>query len=36
VDAHTAFGEKFGCEPADAPPLLRRAKQLGMEVVGVS
>jgi len=30
------LGNKFGCHPDDAPALLRKAKNLGLDVVGVS
>lgn len=31
----TPFGHKFGCDPADAAGLLRRARQLGLRAEGI-
>lgn len=30
------MGKKFGCDPKDAPKLLQTAKELNLDVVGVS
>ncbi|NKQ53076.1 type III PLP-dependent enzyme [Amycolatopsis sp. K13G38] len=32
----TPFGRKFGCDPAEAAPLLRRAASLGLDAAGVA
>ncbi|WP_236788480.1 type III PLP-dependent enzyme [Amycolatopsis sp. GM8] len=32
----TPFGRKFGCSPAEAVPLLRRAAELGLDPAGVA